>query len=266
MKSLIKQNIVKYFYDERKVLLFAIFAFFCGLELTKALVANMTVFEFMLYVLGNHYYVIYYLLMIYIFFSFEDMNKESTLMLIRLKTIKNQYICRLITVFIQASIVVIGHVLIAFIMGLLCLDCSNAFSAVPFESYHDEALNFVLAYGDYVNTPLTACVYTALFMILGLTFISMIIYVSQCIVGRKATLVVIVAIVLDIMLGFKLGMSGALELFFLNNYFIFHHALLMSGKIYVIINALIQIAGLILGGYILKRKIGNRRCIKRIST
>ena len=72
MKTLIKENVVEFIFDKRKLIIFVIFAWFCGNELVLAKSVEMSVYEYIMLVMGNHYYIIYFLLMSYLFFLFDQ--------------------------------------------------------------------------------------------------------------------------------------------------------------------------------------------------
>ncbi len=69
MKSIIKCELKAYLCDKKKVLLLLIFAFFCGTQLNIAVETGMGVYEYVLFIMSNHYYIIYFLLMSYIYFQ-----------------------------------------------------------------------------------------------------------------------------------------------------------------------------------------------------
>lgn len=259
MKSIIKENITRYVTDKRKILLLTIFSFFCGTEVNKAQAAQMSLFEFVLFVMSNHYYIIYFMFMAYIFFMFDNMRSETSLMRIRLRTVKKQYICRVVVIFIQSAIYVGAHFLIAAAIGSMRFDYSNSFNVRAIDGYYSETIDFMLEYCNYINTPLNACLFTGIYMIGGLTFLAVMIYVLDGIFGRKISLGAVGVIILDIMAGFKMGINGAAGVLFLNNYFIFHHVLFGGGKICIAINCIAAFAGVFLGGKLFIRKLANNR-------
>lgn len=258
VKNIIKNNIRRYVYDIRKVVVLIIFAFFCVSELRIAKMSNMSLCEYMLLVMGNHYYVIYFMFMSYIFFSFESIKQETTLLNIRLKKIKWIYLSQLFSVLIQTVIFVMAHVLIAFLIGITKFEFSNQFKSLPIDGYYNDTLQFVFAYGQYMNSPVVACIMTVIFLIVGLTTVSVFVYVIQNIFEKKAAILFVGILILDIMIGFKMGIKGVAEIFFYNNYFIFHHALFQNGYGAVVVNFIIEIVLIVCLYYLTKLKKGNK--------
>lgn len=258
MRNIIKNNIRRYVYDMRKFIVLIIFAFFCGSELRIAELSNMSLCEYILLVMGNHYYVIYFMFMSYIFFSFESIKQETTLLCIRLKKIKWMYLSQVLSILIQTFIFVMAHVLIAFLIGITRFGFSNQFKALPIDGYYNDTLQFVLAYGQYMKSPVVSCIMTVIFLITGLMTVSVLIYVVQNIFEKKAAILLVGILILDIMIGFKMGIKGVAEIFFYNNYFIFHHALFQNGYGAVIVNFIIEIVLMVCLYYLTKLKKGNR--------
>lgn len=265
MKSIIKHNIAGYICDRRKIVIFIIFSFFCGSEIRTASLTEMSIFEYILFIISNHYYIIYFMLMSYIFFSFDSMHEDHSLLFIRIKSIGNMYMCRIVSILIQTIIFVGAHIVIIFVIGMFNFKIINKFTAVSISGYYSDILRFIFEYDRYFKNPVMACIVTVAFMIIGLSFISTIIYIIYNTIGKKACFVAIAIIILNIMIGFKNGVSGIAEIFFLNNYFVFHHVLFMSDWIFVVINLFIEICVIICGYYILKKKNGNNSSIQRYS-
>jgi len=258
VKSLIKNNLMLFVNDKKKALVFLVFAFFCGTSVGTAAEANMSAWEFILFSLTNHYYIIYFLFMTYIFFSLENMNKESDLVYVRMGTIKRQYICRIITAFLQAFIYVMGHVVIATIIGIASFGMTNQFNVAGMENGYDEVLLFLLAFKNYFSSPMMAVMAVAAYMSFGLGCISMTMYLVQRILPRKSTVVLVGILILNVMLGFKLMPGGWAELFFLNKHFVLHHVLFLDGAWYVVLNVVVACSWMIAGYYLLRYSKGNK--------
>ncbi|WP_352403401.1 hypothetical protein [Kandleria vitulina] len=257
MKTLIKENVVEFIFDKRKLIIFVIFAWFCGNELVLAKSVEMSVYEYIMLVMGNHYYIIYFLLMSYLFFLFDQIKKANNLVNIRVKRIRTKYLIRLFSALIQTVLYIGIHFIIAFCIGMTRLEVINRFQTEMISGYYNDTLSFVYGYQRYFDTPSLALIIMGLYMIVGLSLLAMIMFVVNEIKGNKYTLVVAGVMILNIILGFKLNIHGLAEVFFLNNYFILHHVLFMSGFICAVLNIII-IALLIVGMYyLLKKKIGN---------
>lgn len=258
MRSIIKDNIISFCKDGRKLIILIVFAWFCGSELVLASSLDMSIFEYLLFVMGNHYYIIYFLLMSYIFFQFDMIKKEASCITIRIKSIKRKYISQLLCVFVQTSIFIFLHLILALIIGGSKLEFVNKFQTKVIDGYYNDTLNFIYGYNKYFSNPMIALIALVIYLIVGLTVIGMLIYSVKELCGSKLSLISVGLVVLNIMLGFKLGTKGFAEVFFVNNYFILHHVLFMNGWLYTIINILIDVIYLVGAYRVLKRKKGDK--------
>ena len=258
MKSVIRDNVINFWNDRRKLIIFIVFAWVCGDELVLASSLDMSIFEYLLFVIGNHYYLIYFLLMSYIFFQFDIIKKETNCITIRMKSIKRKYLCQLMSVFVQTSIYIFLHIFLALVIGGTRLDFVNKFRTRTMDGYCNDTLSLIYGYNEYFSNPLLALIAVVIYLIIGLTVVGMLIYAAREICGSKITLICAGLLIVDIMLGFKLDIRGFAGIFFANNYFILHHALFKSGWLYTIINMLIDVFVLVGAYIVLKRKKANK--------
>lgn len=257
MKNLIKENVLNFFIDKRKWIIFVIFAWFCGDELVLAQAVDMSVFEYLLFVMGNHYYIIYFLLMSFLLFQFEQSKRSSDYVTIRIKSIKNKYIVQTLSILIQSAIYILLHFIVAFFIGVTKLEIANKFQTVSIDGYYNDTLNFVYGFNHFFANPMSAILAIGIYMTIGLSLIGVAIYAINEIKGSKITLVFIGILILDIMLGFKLNIHEVPGLLFANNYFILHHVLFRSGKEWAIVTmgvTLLLFYGLY---YLIKKYKGN---------
>lgn len=258
MKNVIRDNVISFWNDKRKLIIFIVFAWVCGDELALANSLDMSLFEYLLFAIGNHYYLIYFLLMSYIFFQFDIIKKETNCITIRMKSIKRKYLCQLISVFVQTSIYIVLHIILALVIGATKLKIVNEFQTKVVDGYYNDTLSLIYGYNEYFPNPLLALIAVVIYLIIGLTVIGMLIYAVREIWGSKITLICSGLLILDIMLGFKLSIRGLAEIFFVNNYFILHHALFNNGWLYTGINILIGVIALMSAYVVLKRKKANK--------
>ncbi len=217
----------------------------------------MGIYEYVLFIMSHHYYIIYFLLMSYIYFLFESLHVSNELIIIRLVSIRKQYICRLFCATFQTICFVFAQVIVAFCIGIINLANENAFSIEWTEENYNDTLQLMLQYSRSFKMPLNALAITTVYMIFGLIFLNMGIYVVKNILNRKYLFIIVGILILDVMIGFKCGISGVSELFFFNNYFIFHHVFFQSGKLFVLVNLICIFIGIIILEIVLQRVKGN---------
>ena len=168
MKSVIRDNVISFWNDKRKLIIFIVFAWVCGDELVLANSLDMSLFEYLLFVIGNHYYLIYFLLMSYIFFQFDIIKKETNCITIRMNSIKRKYLCQLISVFVQTSIYIFLHIILALVIGATKLKIVNEFQTKVVEGYYNDTLSLIYGYNEYFSNPLLALVAVVFYLIIGL--------------------------------------------------------------------------------------------------
>lgn len=258
MKNLIKDNVISFIGDKRKIIIFVIFAWFCGDEVVLADSLGMSVFEYVVLIMGNHYYLIYFLLISYLFFQFDQIWKTSNCVTIRMRSIRNKYLVQLFSNLIQTLIYVGGHFVVAFMIGAARLDLVNRFQVEKVGEYYNDTLSFVYEYQKYFANPLIAWIAMGLYMVFGLSLLGMVLFTINEIKGHKFALIFAGIMIVNVMLGFKLNLHGLAGLFFINKYYIFHHVLFISGPIWCVIHEVIVGLLIWLLFVLLYRKTGNR--------
>lgn len=227
--------------------LLIIYAFMCCGELDYAVSMHMSVWEYVLYTLTDHYYLIYAWLFFLIFFSARKVMEKSLVERVRYGTVREYYFLEGMAKAIQIAAVIASHAAISFLIGFTKLEFCNVFIASMSAQITDNNLEVIAAYASFFKTPVSAAFSVLAYWTAGSIFISGIIYYCSEIWQKKGMLVCIMLVLVSTMSGFMTDMDeGIFEFLFLNNYYILHHALLNIGFIWMAVNIGFMMIGMML--------------------
>ncbi len=214
-------------------LLLLIYTFGCGSSVQTAREAGLSCGEYILSLLTNHYYIVYGLCIYWLFWCLQDLKEYSALQLIRSKNYVSYFICRIGYALVSIGGIVLLHILIPLIIGCLNLG---------FDFRYQGHENILLKFSTIFPSLPFAILIIGLYLIIGLLFIYELLFFCQQLWGNKYTILAVLLILLDIMLGFKSQIDeNMFEVLFLNNYFILHHPMLLVGKYVPLLNLLIML-------------------------
>ncbi|WP_186005532.1 hypothetical protein [Clostridium sp. DL-VIII] len=169
------------------------------------------------------------------------MEDTNSLTLIRTKKYRRYLFAQAASVFSISAILMFIHIFIVGIIGV-ALNKKNTFSV--------EACNYndvIAAYYKYFKTPVLAIGLHIIYMILGLTFVGILILGANRLLEKNLTIIVIVTMYMLALLGFNAGIDKAIPFLFLDEYVILHHALdALGSKFYIMILSEFAFASLIL--------------------
>ena len=227
--------------------LLLVYAFMCGSDLNDAISVHMSVSEYVLYTLTDHYYMIYAWLFFLIFFSARQVREKSLIERFRFHTLREFYFLERLAKAIQIASIIAIHTIIPLIIGVTKLEFNNTFTASLSKGMPDGSLDVITAYAACFNTPIYAIICVLVYWMVGSLFISEAIYYCSEIWQKKGMLACTMFVLISTMLGFMTDMDEhILEFFFLNNYYILHHVLLNIGIIPMIENLFIMAAGIMM--------------------
>ncbi len=242
--NIIKKNMVSFFESRLWWLVVAVFSIYLISTLSSAKYHKLSYFEFVLSSITDHYYIVFFMLISFMFFVFNLIGYDMQLELIRFSRYSHYYLAKVLSVFLVATIFVAIHVLIALVLGV-GLEFKNAFSLnEPFYNQFEQ----LYAYSKFFSTPVHAIVCFAFFMILGLTFIGNIICFTNRFLSKKFITINLSIIYLLVIIALQTNIDNLQPVLFFNNYLILHHAIeVFRGKFYffVVIEVVVSV-GLII--------------------
>lgn len=200
-----------------------IFNFIASSTLKEAKILEINCWEYMILLLTDHYYILYFFFITYIFFQLKIMFVKYDLILIRSTKFINVFVKYFLSNIIFILIYILAHSLIAFILGWLFLPRKNTFSSILFTNNKFSEIMDALQYN--FASPLQALLAILGFMAIGLIFISLLLNYSSIILNKKITIYIILILYIGTILALKTQLDNTIPYLFLNNYFILHHAL-----------------------------------------
>lgn len=225
------------------IVLLLIYAFLCGSNISIAISAGLSVSEYIMFLLSDHYYLVYGFFFYGLYWIFKDVRQDLNLEMIRYESYQRYYCFRNAVAFIKIGLYVAIHAVVAAIIGFVFIGFKFGFTGYEIEGYYNSTLETVLIIRKYFTTPWSAILAVMVFLTLGLFYMYELLFYIHKIRGDIAEIITMMIIIVNVMIGFKSQIDESiLQLFFLNNYFILHHGLFSCGKVVVIINVIIMIS------------------------
>lgn len=240
--SIIKKNVDEFLSSKIWIMAFAFSI--VGLSLLQsAKGANLTYWEFIISAITDHYYILYFMIIFYLFSVFKMVEDYNSIILIRTRRYINYFIAQVISLFLISMIFVLIHLLIVVIMG--CgLKVDNRFTINANYFGYNEVIG---VYATYFKTPLLAIGCNIVYMIFGLTFMGVVLICVNHFLDKRLVIICMVVMYLVMLISLRTDVDKYLPMVFMNNYVILHHALEVLGdKFYVMILGEIVLSGCIL--------------------
>ena len=238
-------------------LILLVFSYACGTSLSLAKAYMMTSLEFGLYILSNHYYLLYFFLISYLALILRNIKQLQPHELIRFRKKENFMLIKTMSVVAFTATLVFMQWLIAMIVGIVNLPTKFAFSAIPQRGIDSDTIMFFFKFKETFSSPFWAILAVCLYLIIGLSTLAMIIWAVSMKYRAKTAVITVVAIVVNIIVGFKTELSEIAYPLFINKYLLFHHVQFHHG--WFAVGLLLLIQGVIIGLLVTKRKRFNKR-------
>ncbi|MCD8076974.1 MAG: hypothetical protein LUF35_02470 [Lachnospiraceae bacterium] len=200
-----------------------------NLTLTVAQSAGLSLFEYVLCALANHYYLIYGWLFFLVFVTGKEVRNHANSEIIRYGSFSRYNSVTLTAAAVRLALLIAVHILLAAIIGSFSLAPVNVFTVSEASSYYSgDFLDLLAGYQRYFGSPLAALVCAAGYLWLGSLFLYAVIFLTSQSWGSKGMLTACVLIIVSAIVGFVSPFDESpLEFLFVNNYYILHHALLL---------------------------------------
>lgn len=219
-----------------------VLAYYAGSAVPLAKVTGMSLTEYILYVLTDHYYLIYvwFFFLLYWIVHVVQMNRRQEW--IRYGSCRMKYNVDNLTAVFQLSLMILGNLVLVTLIGLAGVGVSGGFRAARLTEDISGNLTVLAGYAQIFLGPVPALVCVLLYWDLGCIFLYMMLYYAYHLGGRRAMIVELLFYIFSTMVGFITEIDeSVLNLFFFNNYYILHHALLMVGSWAVGINVAVMV-------------------------
>ena len=226
------------------VILLSVYSYMCGTHLVEAAGAGLNLSEYLLCCITDHYYLMYALLFYLIIDSAIRIKSVLEIAKIRYRSLVRYYgsiiVTRLISLFILTAL----HLLIPLVVGLTRLAPAAGYNLASSDGPFYSNFEVIYALAGIIPNSVLATVMVTAYLYAGLSFICIAAALIFEIFGRKGFAVCTAVILINTFTGFVTGLDeGVFKYLFINDYFIFHHALngskLWSLPVYALVMAIV---------------------------
>lgn len=237
--SIVKKNLDEFLSKKIWIMVFTFSMVEINL-LKGAKVANLTYWEFIIAGITDHYYILYFMIIFYLFSIFKIMQNDNEIILIRTDRYINYFVAKAISLFLISVIFVLMHVLIVAIIGY-SFNMDNRFTMNTSFYNYSEVIGY---YSTFFKTPILAIIAILVYMILGLTFIGMVFIIANHFFNKRLVIICMIVMHILMLISLRTNVDKCLAFLFMDNYIILHHAL--RNNVYVILLNQIFFTGCIL--------------------
>lgn len=221
-----------------------VLAYYAGGAVSFAGAVGMSLTEYMLYVLTDHYYLVYVWFFFLLFWIIHMVQKNEQIGWIRYGSYQKKYNIDNLAAALQLTLMILGNLILVLCIGLFYLRPSGRFQTTDLSDDFAGNLDVLRGYAEIFPNPAIALVCVVLYWDMGCIFLYLILYYSHRIAGKKGFLLLISLCVISNIVGFTTQIDeSCLHVFFFNNYYILHHALLLVGFRAVCVNMAVMIIG-----------------------
>lgn len=242
MKNKSKAYISKIFI-ENKILLFinfCVLCFICGFELKKYQLIGMSVWEYIIMILTNHYYILYCVLPILLILISKYIKGIQDIEKIRYRNLFHQTRQSTKRFAYWIFLYSISHLIIIFIIGFTKLSVSFKNEIINL-TIHDELVLLLNEYTSFFGNPILAIISIVGYMLFGFTvLVSLLSYINQRYSYKRMIFISIIVYILTF-IGFKTEVKTLFPLICFNNYILLHHALFVNYGIKFILIVLTEL-------------------------
>ncbi|MCM3732979.1 hypothetical protein M3196_15095 [Fictibacillus nanhaiensis] len=215
--SLIKKNVDRF--TSRNVwfvcLVFSLYSIHLKGEAASK---NISYWEYFILSLTDHYYILYFMILSFLFLIFNIFRQNEETVWIRSGTYFKYFISNIISLLVISTIFVFFHVLITSIFGF-GLSLENTYTDISM----DERFTIKL-FVPYFSNPFFASVSIILYMISGFTFLGVIFLFFKQFFNEILVIVSLVFLYILMLLSIRSDLDLTYPYIFFNDYIILHHA------------------------------------------
>lgn len=226
MKKYIYNSIKRTLYNNRYLLIFEflIFCYLSGAQISLFEQAGQSLFEYILSMASDHY-LLFYLVFPVLFIVIVRLIRDRGLSeLVRMKNKRQYLLAQTVILSVSIGLVFLIHFLALFLIGLFFLPIEFGFSSFTMDTGIDGI--DVLKTFDGTGLPILALIFlVSAWLLAGLTWLHLLMQKIHEIRGFTSTIAAAIAVYALTILGFKVPTEGALSIFSLNHYLVFHHNL-----------------------------------------
>lgn len=244
MNSFIHKKILRNLHSIRWILLFelSLFVCFCVEELTKTKQIGASIWQYMLLMAEEHYYLVYLYIPICIFVILKQIKQYDVTEVIRYKNFYSLIRTEYVVFFVTIVGIALLHYCISFFVGVCFL---------PFQSrvllYNNEITDvekLLYLFQEQFSNSFVSLFVVFSYFIVGILFIWTILFFVRMHFGFKQTLYTSIGLFFTLYFGFVILEYKKLDIFSvfgLNNYIIFHHSYFVHSMMWFLVYSSINL-------------------------
>ena len=245
MNSFIHKKILRNLYSIRWILLFelSVFACFCGETLVEMKQVKVSVWQYMMIMSMEHYYLLYLWIPICIFIILKQIKQYDATEVIRYKNFYSLMRTEYVVFFVTIVVIILLHYCISFFTGVFSLSFQSIVLSHKEEIYEGTIKLLYLFQEQFSNSLLSMFIISSYF-IAGILFVWTILFFIRIHFGFKQTLYTSVGLFFSLYFGFLLLGEKKLDIFSifgLNNYIIFHHSYFVHSMVWFLMYSSINL-------------------------
>lgn len=207
---------------------FFVLFFLCVLASKDYVGENISIFQYVLAILTNHYYVLYSMVPVLFIIMARYIKGIRDIEVVRYKSYYNQIINSTKTFITWLFLYFISHVAIIFIVGIKTFGFTDQHILVSDAAY-DELVILLNMYAEYFNSSLLSVVLCIIYFVFGFTVLfSLLSYINYK-YGYKNVTVLSVVVYILMFVGFRAEMKSIVPFVCFNNFILLHHGLFVNG-------------------------------------
>jgi len=207
-----------------------VFSFLCGQNLPVAIKLHLTLPEYCLFMISNHYYLVYGLFPATLFAINRKLKYQQDLEILRYGNRANYLQRKQWNILKELILLLTVHIFIAAGVGAVYLEKENCFQGDGNIDVYIDTLQYLDTFKEWFRTPVEAVLFYCLYMIWGFFTGASILLVLRQNVSRGQLIIVSLIFTASTVLGFKFQPTSLpWEFLCANNYFIMHHVLFQHG-------------------------------------
>lgn len=174
--------------------------------------------QFVLHMLSEHYYLTYFVIPAFLLFTYKSLEEEMDYVLIRSRYYWKCFWAKALALFLN----MIGFVSVQVVVMLLVairLPSNNSF-VIPADDSLGGMSEVFLIYAKYLSSPISAVIAAGMYMIIGLTVVSILFLMLHHFLEKKTVSVVMISLYVLMTFGLKIPGLNEIPFLFINNYII----------------------------------------------
>ncbi|GIP43980.1 hypothetical protein J45TS6_24390 [Paenibacillus sp. J45TS6] len=210
--------------------------------------------SFVLSMLSDHYYITFFMVPVFLYILFTHLEMDMEYVLIRSKKFAYYFIAKAAAITMNVSIFVLLQLVVFLVVGI-GLEVNSIF---PSPDSQNSSLEVLIMLSHYFHYPWQAAIVTTLYMIMGLSILSIFFWALHHFLEKRTFAILIITLYFLMVFAMKSKITGLTRIpfIFINNYIIFMYNLTYPYGLQISLITLAMIAGVT--AYVIKKHWNKR--------